>query len=155
MARKIFHVAKSRTILANQCTGLVSQNPLVSASLQKLAHPKTSRVTRIFVGGQGVVCTNDLVTEAHVGPWAKKQRAVIGHVLEEIVWIARDDLHMLEGQLVGFEQHLFLCVANNHFTVVGPARSGNACGRQDRQLAFDFSHGFLRQLFTGCQQDGR
>ena len=134
--------------------GLRGQYPLVGAGLQELSDPQATCVARSLAGRQRMVGADHFVTVGDIGVRAEEQRAVIGHALEEEVRLARHDLHVLGGELVGYLDHFILSVAHDYLPEIAPRLTGDRGRRQDRQLALDFEHGRARQFFRVREQHG-
>ena len=95
MARKALKRAQSRAIFTDHRRSFIGQDTLIGAGLEELADPQSAGIARRFFGGERMVGANNLVTIADIGTVAEKQRAVVGHVLEEIIGVCGHHLHML------------------------------------------------------------
>ncbi len=70
-----------------------------------------------------MVRADDLVAVGHVGLGPEEQRAVVGHVVEEVIRVLGHHLDVFGGDLVGNLDHLLVRVANDHLAVVAPRLS--------------------------------
>ena len=120
VAGETFEHAQPRAIGADHRRGLVGQHLLIRHRLHEFADPQAAGVARGESRRQRVVGADHLVAVGDVGARPEEQRAVVLHVLEEIVRIARHHLHVLGGEAVGLGHHLLLAVAHDDGAVVGP-----------------------------------
>jgi len=155
MTSKVFHVAQARAIFADQCTGLVGGDFLISTGFEELANPQATRVSRCLIGRQGMVGANDFVAISDIGTSANEVGAIVLHMLRKPIVATRHDLHMLGSELIGFGQHLFVCIANNHLAKLRPTLRGNRGGWQNLELALDFSDGVFGQPLAVGEQHSR
>src|SRR5262249_52826013 len=89
--------AQPRAVLADQRGSLVREHLLIGAGLEELPHPQAAGVARGLPGRKRVVGSDHLVAIGDVGAGTEKQRAVVLHVVQEVVRISRHHLHMLEA----------------------------------------------------------
>src|SRR5689334_8299590 len=120
MGDKALQHAKPRTIFADHRARFVSQHFLISAGLEELSDPKPAGVARRFFGWQRVVGADHFIAVSDIGAWTEKQRAVVFHVVEEIIWIARHHLDVLRRHTIGFAHHFRLVLAYDNLAVIGP-----------------------------------
>src|SRR3546814_6093965 len=80
---------------------------------------------------QRVVGADDLVAIADIGARPQEQRAVIGHMGQEVIGIAGHHLDMLGGDLVGDRHHLCIAVGDDHLAEILPRLAGMVGGRSE------------------------
>ena len=102
-----------------------------------------------------MVGADHLVAKAHVGARPQKQRAIVGHAIQEVIRVTGHHLHMLGGELVGLGQHFLIAVADDDLAIDLPGLAGNGSSGQYLELALDFGHGVAGQFFRGGQQHCR
>ena len=123
--------------------------------LDELADPQAAGVPRGEPRRQRMVGADDLVAIGHVGLGSKEQRAVVGHVLQEIVRVAGHDLHMLAGDAVCFLDHFGFGVAKDDSPVIPPGLARHRGGLQGLELDIDLAERVFDQRSGGGQQHGR
>src|SRR3984893_1296316 len=136
--------AQAGTIFADQHAGL-GRNLLVTAGLQELAYPETTRVASRTLGRKRVVRANDFVAKGDVGFRTQKEGTIVAHVLEKPAGIFGQNFDMLVGQAVSLGEHLHTIRDQDDLPVILPGGPRNVCGRQIRELAFNFCWQITRQ----------
>src|SRR5258708_33578586 len=102
--------AQPRAILPDHRRRRIGQHPLIRAGLKKLPHPEAARVARRFESRQSMIRADDLVAKGHISAGPKEQRAVVGHIVQEIVRIRAHDLHVFRLDSIGFLDPFLACV---------------------------------------------
>src|SRR5437764_9082343 len=124
MRQKALEHAKARAVPADERARLVREHLLVRASLDELADPEAAGVPRRLVGGQRVVGADHLVAVRDVRAGPQEQGAVVHHVVEEEIGIARHHLYVLGGDAVRLPDHFVVVLANDHGAVIVPGLPG-------------------------------
>src|ERR1700733_11280979 len=101
MRDETFEHAQPRVVFADHGARRVGEHFLVGAGLQEFSDPQSSGIARRLLGRQRVIRADHLVAIGDIGARPKEQRAVILHVVEEIIRIARHHLHVFRGNAVG------------------------------------------------------
>jgi hypothetical protein len=138
--------AQPRAILADQRRRFVGEHLLVGAGLEEFSHPQAAGVARGLFGRQRVVRPDHLVAVGDVGARPQKQRAVILHVGEEIIGIARHHLHVLGGDAVGLAHHFGVVLAHDDLAEIRPGLASGVGGGKDREQPLDLVHGVAGEL---------
>ena len=86
-----------------------------------------------------------LVAETHVGARAEKQRAVVAHVVKEIIRIPRHDLDVFGGYVIGDAHHFLFALGDDDLAIGFPRFARVFRGRQDGEQAIDLGHGCKRE----------
>src|SRR5262245_48332539 len=84
--------AQPRAVFADARRGLVGEHLLVGAGLEEFSHPQPAGIARSLLGRQRMVGPYHLVAVGDVGARPEEQRAVVLHVGEEVIGIARHHL---------------------------------------------------------------
>ena len=110
---------------------------MVGDGLEEFADPEPTGVSTRSISGKGVVCSNHLVAKRHIGLRAKKQGAIVGHLIQKDFRVSRYHLDMLGTDLVGFGDHLLFGVCQNDASAIFPGDAGHVGRWQYFQLSLD------------------
>src|SRR6202048_3018819 len=153
VSEETFEHAQPGAIFADQRGSLVGEHLLVGARLEEFADPEAAGVARRFFGRQGVVGPDHLVAVGDVRAGAEKERAVVAHVRQKIIGIARHHLHVLGGDAVGLAHHLVESFAHDHLAEVRPCLAGDLGGGKDCEQPLEFAQGVACKLFGIGDED--
>ena len=94
-----------------------------------------------------MIGADHLVTIGDVGAGTQEQRAVVLHVLQKVIGVARHHLHVLGGDAVGLAQHLLDVLADDHLTHVRPGPTRGIGGGEDLEQPLDLRHAWHAPAF--------
>ena len=102
-----------------------------------------------------MIGADDLVSVGDIRFRTEKERAVIAHVLQKIIGIARQNLHVFAGDLIGDPQHLFIGIDQNDLAIIAPGDAGQIRRRQVLELPPDLGFDVFSQRAARRHQYSR
>ena len=84
-----------------------------------------------------MIGANDFIAIGDIGLRTQEERAVIAHVFQKIIGVARQNLDVLTGDLVRNLDHFFVGINQDHLAAIAPGGAGQISRRQRLQLTTD------------------
>ena len=137
VAGEALDLAEARAVFAHQGARFVGQHALVGDRLDELADPEPAGIAGGALGGQRVVGADHLIAIGHIRARAEEERAIIRESLEEPIWLPREHLDVLAGDLIRHLQQFCIGIAEDDFAIIAPGLAGQIGRWQRFQLAAD------------------
>src|SRR5262249_13908571 len=146
-----FHVALAFgdfTDFAARC----GSHLLVSNRLEEFSYTNAASVARGAARGQNVIGADGFVAVGNGGFFAGEQRAVIGQILHEGVFVLDVQLQMF-GRVIVAEGDGFIDVVGDvDDAVVAPGKRGDVARGKSLKLFLDLCDGAARERFAQAHQ---